>query len=245
MRKQRILLILFPVAAVMTVGLVLVLSREREPEYKGKKLSEWVESYSTNSQTERVEASQAREAIRHIGAEAVPFLLKWLRYEPPPWKSTLSAELNERFNLSLQLGDEKKRLRAGAATVAFRVLGSQADGAVPELTRLLNDPNVARPTSWRVTLDRHATPYRAALILAGLGQAGLPALQTLLTNQQAEEELKYYAARDIIIYGAYGRASAYRALQQMLMSPEVNVRQQASNAIMNIDPQTLTPKSAF
>lgn len=45
MFKRRYYLVLLLVA-VLVVGLVMLFNREREPEYGGKKLSEWVEEYA-------------------------------------------------------------------------------------------------------------------------------------------------------------------------------------------------------
>ena len=238
MHKRKVYLLLLA-GAVLAPVLVVVFSREREPEYAGKRLSEWVEIYAAtgtvvSAQTQKEDAANA---IRHIGTRAPPFLLKWMQYEPAPWKSRLCDEVNRRLKLSLPLADERKTRRALAAMNAFHVLGPQADRALPELTRLLNDPAVSQPTRW----EPHATPYRAALVLAGLGEAGLPPLEALFANQQADHMLRYIVARDIMFYGTKGRTNAYRALRAMLTSPDGDVRKHFTNALESINSETLAP----
>jgi hypothetical protein len=76
MQKRRVYLIL--VVVVLAGVLVAVFRRDREPEYGGKRLSEWVDGYAM-----QIRNAGSNEAIRHIGTNAVPYLLKWIRYETP------------------------------------------------------------------------------------------------------------------------------------------------------------------
>src|ERR1043165_3334350 len=171
MRNRRIILLLLAVAVLVGV-LVVVLPREREPEYGGKRLSEWVERYATPPHMRQTE--EAADAIRHIGTNAIPYLLKWIKYDPPSWKNKLYKALNftfERVNRDWMLQDEQ-RDRADRATMAFRALGSEAEGAIPELTRRMNDPKA----------NRSAT--RAVEVLADLRTSGLPPLLAAITNKQ-------------------------------------------------------------
>ena len=76
---------------VAAVVVAVVWPREREPEYKGKRLSEWLTLWEPNyvpggglgDKNRRVEAQMA---VRHIGTNALPWLLRWVRYEQPAWK---------------------------------------------------------------------------------------------------------------------------------------------------------------
>ena len=57
----------------------------KEPEYQGKKLSEWVTFHSHGSKVAPNNPDFAASAIRNIGTNAVPWLVRWIAYEPPPW----------------------------------------------------------------------------------------------------------------------------------------------------------------
>src|SRR5438105_1989920 len=146
MRKRRVYLSFF---VLLLVGVFLAVFRpEREPEYGGKKLSEWVESYGLPEQwdsSNRFRAacfSNADKAIGHIGTNAVPYLVGWVLYEQPRWKwrlhYRLGAILRETPN---RAGFRDKRLqRAAGATLAFKALGSEASQAIPVLSQALTEP---------------------------------------------------------------------------------------------------------
>src|SRR5438045_1382994 len=72
---------------LVTIGnvpaaLVIILLAMREPAYQGKALSQWVEAYVTTQDTEiQATGHDPAEAIAHIGSDAIPYLLMWIRYE--------------------------------------------------------------------------------------------------------------------------------------------------------------------
>jgi len=120
---------------------------EREPSYEGKTLSGWLQIYSVNAALYRAdplrnEKSEAREAVRQIGTNAVPWLLRWMQIQKPPWHdAVLNASrrwkagqwlLSPVVNYAVRRGQ-----MANYAQLGFEVLGEQASGAVPELKRLL------------------------------------------------------------------------------------------------------------
>src|SRR4051812_47188734 len=81
----------------MAIGAVLLLAvlvaivwpGEKEPEYQGKKLSYWLEI------TTHEEYVEAREAVRQIGTNALPLLLKWIRYSPWYEKKAVTTVLKQ------------------------------------------------------------------------------------------------------------------------------------------------------
>src|SRR5713101_6945786 len=86
MRRRLVYLIL---GLVLLAGvLVAVFRREREPEYGGKRLSEWVMVIGhSDPATGSIQRAEAADAIRKIGTNAFPYLLKWISYETPAWKA--------------------------------------------------------------------------------------------------------------------------------------------------------------
>src|ERR1051326_8485766 len=104
MRRRWVTLLIATVAVTVLV-FTLRLVRDREPVYKGRTLSEWLvieldtmDSYSAIGET--VEAakrqSAATTAIRQIGTNALPSLLKWTAYQEPPWRTNLYFRLPTR-----------------------------------------------------------------------------------------------------------------------------------------------------
>jgi len=62
-----------------------------------------------------------------------------------------------------------------AAVRGFRILGSNAAPAVPELARLISDPS------------RNVRRWRAMIALSGIGREGFPPLLAVLTNRAGGE----------------------------------------------------------
>ena len=168
------------------------------------------------------------EAIRHIGTNALPYLLKWFRYETPEWKTNYYRAVN-----SLVRGSNpdwtftyQRDLGATYAFLAFYALGPQAKPAIPKLTRMLNDQNDP------------ANAHAAAAVLGLLGDDGLRPLVAVLTNQQREPILRSNVAWQISIL-ATNKALAIPALVSILEDPDSDVRAAATNALLKIDPQAL------
>src|ERR1043165_1427323 len=86
MKKRGVMLVL---VGVLTVGVALLVWPRQpvlEPEYQGKKLSEWL--YYENPPGQPYASI---EAIRQMGANAIPTLLRWAQYREPRWKSFAST----------------------------------------------------------------------------------------------------------------------------------------------------------
>src|SRR5438067_1105808 len=91
-RRRRVIIIL-AACVLMGIGVVAFWPGEREPVYNGKKLSEWLQLYgSTGISVEQRE--QAKVAVRQIGTNALPWLVKWIqcdRRDLPQWKTRLAV----------------------------------------------------------------------------------------------------------------------------------------------------------
>jgi hypothetical protein len=154
-----ILLVCCVAAAVACLGWM----RKREPEYKGKTLSEWLIAYrQPYGAVAPVISEEAAQAIRQIGTNGAPFLVKWIREsrKMPRWKDTLLA-LTQR---NPQLPSESE-LRAMRAVWGFKILGPDAQAVIPDLVQVANQGNTER----------------APLAIGALGYLGKDALPSLLT----------------------------------------------------------------
>jgi hypothetical protein len=83
------------------IGVVAFWPGEKEPEYKGKKLSEWLNVVATNLSIEDVTAFEEHHfaeiksaaslegigAVRSIGTNAVPWFVKWVERDRPAWRT--------------------------------------------------------------------------------------------------------------------------------------------------------------
>ena len=175
MLKRRVYLILL---VLVLVGVVVVLAtREREPEYGGKRLSEWVKDLPALWMQERPDLSHERareseQAVRQIGTNASPYLLRWIEYDPPGWKVRLQVTFNRiagRLNLSRDLTNiERDSLRSFDAMSPLIELGPKADGVIGDLTRMAHGPKA------------RGVRNRALVVLGALGTNAARAVPDLL-----------------------------------------------------------------
>jgi len=172
MKRRRIALILLGSVAAVTLA-IFIWPREREPEYNGVKLSVWLERYKANLEpivvTRDTHAAlvEACSAIREIGTNSLPFVIRWIQYEQPAWRKSfysglaklpdkiLGARVSRTLLRRLQAREDD---RADNSVYAFQVLRQQAQPAVPELRRLARIGPM------------HGTYYRATACLAMMGE---------------------------------------------------------------------------
>jgi HEAT repeat protein len=129
----------------------------------------------------------------------LPYLVAWIRYEPPHWKIRF---FQARQGL-LELGKrepwwerDKQMALALQAIAAFEVIGPEARAAIPQLSTLLDDPK-------RKGGGGHYGPGRAAAVLGHLGKDGLPVLVRALTNSQGPA--RFFAVEGIGMLGTNAR----------------------------------------
>jgi hypothetical protein len=101
-----------------------------EPEYGGETLSQWLVAYGGLDSKEKIYDTpvwvdpvvrwEAEDAVRHIGTNALPFLLEWRRGKRPLWTEDV-----KRWDSAWLLG--------------FSILGTNASAAIPDLSKAAND----------------------------------------------------------------------------------------------------------
>jgi len=154
------------VAAAVTVG---VFASVHAPHYGGKSLSEWLKTYE--QATDNVHRDVAAEAIRHIGTNAVPYLVEWAFQGPPQWMwkaPNYMRRLPRRFsNWWLRLVIARNKGSEGR--LGFTILGAEV--MVPALTNAVQNP---------------AVRMAAMRSLKSLGGGAEPALKEMMTNDDPE-----------------------------------------------------------
>jgi HEAT repeat protein len=167
MRKQGILIALSLCVAIVLIA-VLTQKEEPEPSYDGHPLSYWIVWRGYYLPAERT------RPLREIGPSALPFLLKWIQYEPAPWRDKLASRMPNSPRgraIALRLVNPRAQTRAYEAAFGLHCLGYQAKPAIPELVRLMNKTNHLQ------------TALRATEALAYTGTDALPPLLAVIQNQ--------------------------------------------------------------
>jgi hypothetical protein len=170
--NRRLLLVLLAVALV--VGFVaLVWHGPREPSHQGISLSEWLSAYRPIG-ARAPGSQQAADAVRHIGTNALPFLVSWIEdyRNPPPWRARLLSYAWKPGSPGRKILLEtiaKPEVRAERASWGFQILGEAARPAIPDLVRVANQGDPGSSTA-------------ATAALVYLGKDALLPLLALMTN---------------------------------------------------------------
>ena len=219
--KMRRKWVLWSVVTLVGVALVIAFMWLSEPEYGGKRLSEWVNEYVEGSN-----AAECDHAIRQIGTQALPYLMAWFKYETPPWARKFLGAVNPLITWSgWQLNDDPDVYRAYKAKQGLIALGQQAAPAIPTLDGLLNDKH------------ERATVQRTIDVLVSLGSAGTPTMMKAFTNAHASAHRAYIVFRAAEL-GTNARP-AVPVLVAFLKDPDLNLRPSAAHALCGIDPSVL------
>jgi len=135
-KRRRLFIITF--GCIAAVILVFTLwPREGEPQYNGVPLSKWLERGTPYGDPEFT------KAIKHIGTNALPVLVRSVDYNTPRWKFWLYFRVMPKLPSSIArsrpmqwLLYDKAESRADGAVAAFRILGSRATPVLDDLRRI-------------------------------------------------------------------------------------------------------------
>lgn len=216
------------------IGLVLAivfLLPSNEPSHGGKSLTYWTTRLVAPNSPE---VDKAREAIRGIGEDALPFLLRDLSAKDSGWKLKVNdwlehqSLIKSRFSLA-----SNRRTRAAEAMVA---LGPEAKSGITELVQLIrrNDGLVNTGSRVLCAVGTDATRQALSLLadtnvnLRAMGASSLgvliddperavPALTLLLSDR--DKRVRSIAARALGSYGT-NSASAVPELTKLLNDAE-------------------------
>jgi HEAT repeat protein len=143
-------------------------SGEAEPSYGGRRLGEWLIRYA-KAKSNSAPGKEAEDAIRKIGTNGLPFALEWMRNEPAPWRVKLNGLL-KKLPGHLRLNDRRDDLGDLTSKHWFKLLGPQAEPAIPQLILLLR------------TTKSPDSQYRAVYALGTIGDAVVPPLLAVLAQ---------------------------------------------------------------
>jgi HEAT repeat protein len=233
LNKRRVVLVLAGLTLFAILAVLLWPADSSEPRYNGKKLSKWLIMYrnpDTLSDQQNAEA-----AISAIGTNAIPFLLRWLQDEPLPTRTrirnALPGWLRDSpmvFNL---LGAPFSRTMT--ASMGFLALGTNALPAIPELMALSRTNN-------------RTAGAMAVLTLAQMGQPGLAATLTIVTNGSGQHRIfaMTWMAQDQALFS--NPAPVIPALLISLTDTNPLVVQKAAEAlaVFRLEPEIVVPRLA-
>ena len=146
-----------------------VLFYDREPRYEGKLLSEWLKIYA--AATDNVHREVAADAIRHMGTDAIPYLMEDVRSDVPRWMVSVSPMVNRmpKRVRTWWRGFMQRQDRTSEGALGLTILGPICHAAViPELVAGLSGGQVdSGPARALQAIGRPAVPYLIAILTNG------------------------------------------------------------------------------
>jgi len=135
-RKTRRYLLVTLLIAVLGFAPWLLLRPDPEPTYQGKPLTDWCYQYAGNSflDSNTELQKQAETAIRTIGTNAIPTLLRMLQARDSKFKLML-MQLSQKQHV-VNINWKTAQIQHDIARVGFSVLGSDGKSAVPALLEI-------------------------------------------------------------------------------------------------------------
>jgi HEAT repeat protein len=129
-----------PLAIIVIVLLAAWLMHDREPRYQGQTLTKWLVVYAlTPVRTDGQGTLDSSNAVKQIGAQAIPFLLKKLRARDNVVKKHLKALVQSQALVEVKFTSPDLEHFLGFQ--GFKILGKDALTAVPALKALAQNPD--------------------------------------------------------------------------------------------------------
>jgi hypothetical protein len=136
-KRRRLFIVIFSCILAVILGAVLwPRQRGPEPEYNGISLSTWLERAPGND-------AEFTKAIKHMGTNALPVLVRSVDYQISGWKLRLRFKIAPKLPAVVVgsrpvrwLLDDQALRRADSAVHAFGILGSRATPALNDLRRI-------------------------------------------------------------------------------------------------------------
>jgi len=210
-KRKRWISVAVVILAAVSVVLVAVWAEEKEPLYQGKKLSDWIRydgkqhggvwiviwpgTAPSGHKLWTFANPRGDEAVRNLGTNVLPSLVKWVDYKKPRWKTKAAAayakQPSKLVPSSIQSWldySDRERLADGAAAT-FMILGPDAAPAAPELAALLG------------STSNYETAERVIFCLACIGpgaRLAVPALKVAAADPEGGHRLTAAAAIECI-----------------------------------------------
>jgi HEAT repeat protein len=251
MKTKFLPIILATVIIAIVGGVAWRALHPHEPVYGGKNLSMWLDEYVASDG----HLPEAEVAIRHIGTNAIPQVLKMLAAKDSAFKGFV-INLARRQTL-VSIGRPEAAWQHGRAFQAIEILGPDAALTVPGLINLFDDKETgtrvcalnsflflgpsgsnAVPAIIQHIGDKDADVRKSAVLALGkihcLPKLAVPALQASLHD--SDPYIAMFAVHGLGAFGADAKP-AVPALVELLKDQNPKVRGIATNALKAIDPE--------
>ncbi len=140
MRRRRII-VFISLVALVCMAITTIFATHKEPSWDGRPLSSWLEEgYGGIGSHTGLDREAADTAVKNLGTDALPFLVRELGAEHSQAKSTLISIASRQSVFTVHyLDGEMRRIQAVGA---FQALGKTVTPVLPQIRRYLSDPEL-------------------------------------------------------------------------------------------------------
>jgi hypothetical protein len=226
-RSKKIWLITAGAVFVVISLLAIRLMPASEPVYKNRTLTDWLNDYYVDTviNQKRVYSTNtdAYFAIRAIGTNALPTLLHWIALGQSQ-RAPLWVKIYNKIPDRIAVSGFVRRWHDSHhypcyMDQAFLILGTDANGAVPELTRMMRDP-LAKDDG-----------YCAAIALAYIEPAGFAPLAAAARDPQARcRQMAIRALSRMVV----NKSATVRLMEQLSHDPDPKVSATAKSILLTV-----------
>lgn len=245
---------------VITTSLLIAmfwrLSQPKDTYYEGKPLHKWLK-VALKRDANVPEIEKARMAIRSIGTNGIPMLLRMIQASDTPFRVQLQALAAKQHRFAFKFMDAEDNRKM--ALWGFRVLGDDAKAAVPELIILALNASgtegrreaikalgyIGRSAQTAIpallAIQNEVTDPDRGEAMYAFGQirfqnqSNLRSLESYM--ESSDERLRYNTVVALPRFSAIPQTSIF-ILTNALKDSSQRVRREATNSLKRLDPTT-------
>jgi hypothetical protein len=210
MKHLRLIIILIFVLVAGTFAFYRF--HNREPSYQGRKLTQWLQDFKArrevNPDSANIRAA-CTNAVKNIGTNAIPFLLKKLTAKDTAFEERMKSLLEEQSLIRFDFTDADDEKCLGVD--GFVMLGKDANSAESALVALTKSPDDRTRESALVSLE-YIQPDKATF---------LPVLLRLLPDQDKSVRASSAMALIELYPEEAEKAGAYKVFQEFIPTDSV------------------------
>jgi hypothetical protein len=220
--KRRILFAVLLVAVVCLIAWLVLRSNNSEPIYQGRRLSYWLQGYEPGSRSPT--PYEANEAVRKIGTNSIPTLLRFLRKTDSKFRVALASLIAKQhiFKKNLKLAEVYNY----EAILGIQALGPMASNAVPDLIKIYQENRVT-PFNNKLTVSQ---------LFAEIGPGAKDAIPVLIADAASSNLVLRSGAVWTLGQLHSDPQTVVPVLAQSLRDSTANVRGTAANGLAAFGP---------
>lgn len=171
------------VAGLILAGAVVWLSSSSQPSHQGRELESWLKDLNPlHRQNPTKKYTDAEEAVRAMGVDAIPQLLRLIQVQDSVAEQAFRA-WGQRLQPYVDIAPYQAAAnRRNRAAVAFGILGDEAVPALPELDRI----------AWRPGFTT---------ALKAMGEVGAPAIPMIMKHVDRPDPMRGWAIHALGMIG--------------------------------------------